>query len=102
MGGPAVLVRRSPRALRSNGTQVQSLQEGAVDVPMEVEEEAHSPPAEEAPQDATALEVTRVSEAGWPRRRCALYQALLSERVHCKPGAIRQLVTVHRASRKQK
>ncbi|CAE8625813.1 unnamed protein product [Polarella glacialis] len=40
-----------------HGAQVQPLQEGSVQVPLEVEEEAHPPIAEEAPQDAPALQV---------------------------------------------
>ena len=39
---------------RSHGAQVEPLQEGQVHVPMEVEEEAHTPTPEEAPQDAPA------------------------------------------------
>merc|ERR1712050_667558 len=42
-----------------NGAQVQPLQKGAVDVPVEVEEEAHPPLAEETQEDAPALEVKR-------------------------------------------
>ena len=42
-----------------HGAQVQPLQEGQVQVPLEVEEEAHSPLAEEAPQDETALQVMK-------------------------------------------
>ena len=42
---------------RRDGAQVESLQEGSLDVPLEMEEEAHAPLAEEAPEDAPALEV---------------------------------------------
>ena len=41
-----------------HGAQIESIQEGAVDVPMEVEEETHSTAAEEAPQDASAIKVS--------------------------------------------
>ncbi|CAE7481866.1 unnamed protein product [Symbiodinium natans] len=40
-----------------HGAQVQPVQEGSLEVPLEVEEEAHAPPAKEAPKDAPALEV---------------------------------------------
>merc|ERR1712204_56681 len=70
--------------LCGNGTQVQPLQEGAVDVPLEVEEEAHSPLAEEAPQDAPAVEVSCVSQTGGARYRCALHEAPLD-----RAGALR-------------
>jgi len=34
-----------------HGAQVESIQEGPLDVPLEVEEEAHAPPAKEVPED---------------------------------------------------
>merc|ERR1712139_699291 len=40
-----------------HGTQVKSFQKGAVDVSLEVEEEAHSPSPKEAPQDEATFEV---------------------------------------------
>ena len=46
------------RALGRHGAQVQPVQESSLEVSLEVEEEAHSPLAEEAPQDAPALEVS--------------------------------------------
>merc|ERR1712129_257216 len=71
MGGSSEFGPESTQSIRlGHGTQVQPLQEGAVDVPLEVEEEAHSSPAEEAAQDAPALEVSCVSEAGCARYRC--------------------------------
>eukprot|EP00435_Cladocopium_sp_Y103_P029508 s2640_g7.t1 len=42
-----------------HGAQIQPVQEGAVQVSLEVEEEAHSPFAKETPQDASALKVKR-------------------------------------------
>eukprot|EP00439_Symbiodinium_sp_Y106_P086575 s383_g34.t1 len=50
---------RLGRGLGRHGAQVQPLQEGTLEVPLEVEEEAHAPLAEEAPKDAPALEVKR-------------------------------------------
>merc|ERR1712129_101267 len=75
----AILVQGPPpRALlRRHGAQVQPVQEGAVHVSLEVEEEAHSAPAEEAPQDAAALEVRggaaprQVSACTWLRSMSA-------------------------------
>jgi len=47
-----------PKAsVRHHGAQIQSLQEGAVQVPLEVEKEAHSPLAEEAQEDAPTLQI---------------------------------------------
>merc|ERR1712060_143321 len=44
-------------AQRCHGAQVESVQEGTFNVPVEVEEEAHSQIAEEAPQNASTIEV---------------------------------------------
>merc|ERR1711974_106569 len=48
---------RALSVLFGHGAQVQPVQEGAVHVSLEVEEEAHPPPAEEAQEDAAAVEV---------------------------------------------
>jgi len=45
------------RDLCRHGAQVEPVQEGALDVPLEVEEEEDPSPAEEAQEDAPALEV---------------------------------------------
>eukprot|EP00435_Cladocopium_sp_Y103_P043221 s502_g12.t1 len=39
------------------GAQVQPLQEGSLQVSLEVEEEAHSTPTKEAPKDAPTIQV---------------------------------------------
>ncbi len=45
--------------LGRHGAQVEPLQEGALQVPLEVEEEEDQALAEEAPQDAPALQVMK-------------------------------------------
>merc|ERR1712216_118929 len=75
-------------ALGRHGAQIKSLQEGPVQVPLEVEEEAHPPSAEEAPQDAPTLQVVglcgegqrsyldtcaaRTSSEGWAGMLCMI------------------------------
>ena len=60
-----------------HGAQVQPLQEGQVQVPVEVEEEAHSPLAEEAPQDETALQVMKKIILAWASAQRYLRQHLM-------------------------
>eukprot|EP00434_Breviolum_minutum_P041872 symbB.v1.2.037250.t1/scaffold5442.1/size27163/4 len=52
------------------GAQEQPIQEGAIQVPLEVEEEAHSTTTKEAPQDETAL---KVSCAQKPKTRISFH-----------------------------
>jgi len=42
---------------RHHGAQVEPVQEGQIDVSLEMEKEAHAPTAEETPQDAATLQV---------------------------------------------
>ncbi len=52
---------RTGTPLARHVAQVQPLQEGHLDVPLEVEEEAHSPLAEEAQEDEAALQVMKTA-----------------------------------------
>ena len=52
---------RAGTPLTRHVAQVQPLQEGHLDVPLEVEEEAHSPLAEEAKEDEAALQVMKTA-----------------------------------------
>merc|ERR1711957_566002 len=73
---------------RQHGAQVQPLQEGPFDVPLEVEEEEDAPHAEEATQDEAALEVKRVEV---PRhelhRAAAAIRLVLALRLVLQPAS---------------
>merc|ERR1711865_1075181 len=86
-----VLLFRGDAIGRRHGAQVQPLQEGEVDVSVEVEEKTHSPTPKETPQDEAALEVIDV----WLAQDCWTQKCLASGFFHADrpptPVALRRV-----------
>jgi hypothetical protein len=62
---PGLILGVSSTRSSCHGAQIESVQEGALDVQVEVEEEAHAPSPKKAPQDEAALQVIELCIVLW-------------------------------------